>query len=370
MKICTSRIAFVVGCSFVASHASAQSSVTLYGIVDTGFVYTNNQKGNSAFQMASGNVQGSRFGLTGSEDLGHGLKAILKLENGFNVNTGTLGQGGRMFGRQAYVGLSDNKYGALTMGRQYQSVQDTLPYAQIAGISPVVQYASAVYDNDSLNNTYRTNNSVKYTSPWIAGFKATGLYAFSNAAGAFADNREWSAGLSYINGPFRADAAYLLSRQPGSTAGGALASDNYYSLGASYITNVTRNQVYGAGASYQIGIAKLALLYTNSHFNLKTNGAFRFANYEAAVNFTVSPAVNVGIGYIYTLLNTSNSTFTNAHFHQVNFGASYALSKRTNVFYDAIYQRASGANAWIDNLTAPSSGRNQLAVIAGIKHNF
>ena len=88
-----------------AGAAAAQSSVTLYGVIDQGINYTNNSGGNSLVEMASGHVQGSRFGLRGSEDLGGGTKAIFQLENGFSADTGRLGQGGRMFGRQAYVGL-------------------------------------------------------------------------------------------------------------------------------------------------------------------------------------------------------------------------------------------------------------------------
>ena len=71
--------------------------------VDAGIDYTNNVGGHSAWQMASGFAQGSRWGLKGTEDPGGGYSALFQLENGFNVNNGTLAQGGRMFGRQAYV---------------------------------------------------------------------------------------------------------------------------------------------------------------------------------------------------------------------------------------------------------------------------
>ncbi len=74
--------------------------------------------------MSSGNLQGSRWGLRGTEDLGGGLKAIFVLENGFNVFNGTLGQGGDELGRQAYVGLPTTQFGTVTLGRQYDSVVD------------------------------------------------------------------------------------------------------------------------------------------------------------------------------------------------------------------------------------------------------
>src|SRR5689334_13059243 len=101
-----------------AGAAHAQSTVTLYGISDEGFMFNNNAKGKHLYSMASGVMQGSRWGLRGTEDLGGGLKAVFVLENGFDVNTGALKQGGLEFGRQAYVGLSSG-FGTVTLGRQY-----------------------------------------------------------------------------------------------------------------------------------------------------------------------------------------------------------------------------------------------------------
>ncbi len=109
-----------------ATAAHAQSSVTLYGLIDAGLTYTNNQGGSHNFKETSGQVNGSRWGLRGAEDLGGGLKAIFTLENGFSIANGTLGQGGREFGRQAFVGLSSAQFGAVTLGRQYDSVVDYL----------------------------------------------------------------------------------------------------------------------------------------------------------------------------------------------------------------------------------------------------
>src|SRR6201992_3012784 len=96
-----------------APAAHAQSSVTLYGIIDAGLTYTNNQGGSHNFKETSGSINGSRWGMRGSEDLGGGLKAIFTLENGFNITNGTLGQGGREFGRQAFVGLSSDRFGTV-----------------------------------------------------------------------------------------------------------------------------------------------------------------------------------------------------------------------------------------------------------------
>src|SRR4051794_39968709 len=89
----------------VASVAHAQGSVTLYGILNEGVNYINNQGGGSAIGAVKGQTNGSRWGFRGTEDLGGGLKAIFVLENGFDGSAGTLSQGGRLFGRSAWMGL-------------------------------------------------------------------------------------------------------------------------------------------------------------------------------------------------------------------------------------------------------------------------
>jgi Outer membrane protein (porin) len=228
--------------------AGAQSSVTLYGIVDSGVTYTNNQQGHSAWQATAGNESGPRWGMLGTEDLGGGLKANFRLENGFNLENGAAGQGGRMFGRQAWVGMSGDKLGALTLGRQYNTVQDILGSIQIS--NTLVQYSTHPFDNDDINNTFRTNNAVKYVSPTIAGLQTNLMYGFSNATG-FAANNSWSAGVSYTHGPLNAGAAYARMNQPASSAAGAVASDNYFASSAAvfgtHLGAATRQQIWGRG---------------------------------------------------------------------------------------------------------------------------
>ncbi len=97
--------------------AHAQSSVTLYGTLDAGLVYSNNQSGHSNWQQGSGSVSNTYFGLRGSEDLGGGLHAIFTLEDGFNLNNGQFSESSAMFNRQAFVGLKSDQYGALTLER-------------------------------------------------------------------------------------------------------------------------------------------------------------------------------------------------------------------------------------------------------------
>ncbi|MGH8782971.1 porin [Paraburkholderia sp.] len=365
------RTAVAVAIAGSGSHAAwAQSSVTLYGIVDAGLTFTNNQKGEKAYQATQGNVQGSRWGLTGTEDLGGGNKVSFKLEDGFSLETGAAGQGGRMFGRSAWVALTNNRAGTITLGRQYNSVQDYLSNLQINGVGALSQYANAVYDNDDLNNTYRTDNAVKYTTPTFSGFTANAMYAFSNTAGQFANNRAWSIGADYAAGPLRLDAAYSLVDSPATNTAGAAPSDNYFSTSSSIISNVKRNQVWGGGGAYVFGPATVALLYTNSRFDLLTGGSLRFANYEASVRYQLTPATLLSAGYIYTSQNSSSATAANAHYNQLSIGGEYFLSKTTDLYLNGIYQRASGSAAWIEGVGKASSNSGQLATVAGIRHKF
>ena len=108
--------AAVLALGAFAGVAHAQSSVTLYGVADAGLLYTNNVKGDHVYQLSTANS--SRWGLRGSEDLGGGLSAIFTLENGYTIGTGGMSQGGLLFGRKAFVGLSSKTYGTWTAGRQ------------------------------------------------------------------------------------------------------------------------------------------------------------------------------------------------------------------------------------------------------------
>jgi predicted porin len=165
-----------------ASAAHAQSSVTLYGLIDAGISYVNNSKTasghDSLVKYDDGVAQGSRWGLRGTEDLGGGLKALFVLESGFNSGNGTLGQGGALFGRQAFVGLSKDGIGALTFGRQYSFSTDYLGGNYSTGGQTVAgNYAYHINDVDQLTSS-RINNAVKFSSANFAGLTFGGkLYA-------------------------------------------------------------------------------------------------------------------------------------------------------------------------------------------------
>ena len=169
----------------IAGSAHAQTSVTLYGTIDTSLTYVNHADGSKNLwalgNSSDGNLSGSRWGLKGAEDLGGGLKAIFQLESGFNPSTGSSAQGGRLFGRQAYVGLTAEQYGSLTLGRQYDPLIDL-----VQGITEDNYFGSVFAtpgDVDNYDNSFRVNNAVKYTTPVWNGLQAAAMYSFGGIAG-------------------------------------------------------------------------------------------------------------------------------------------------------------------------------------------
>ncbi|WP_341318251.1 porin [Paraburkholderia sp. IMGN_8] len=374
----------------VTGVAHAQSSVTLYGLIDESIQYAHNtvdSKGHNANQvgLAGGNLQGPRFGLKGTEDLGGGLKAIFQLENGFDVNNGKLGQGGKMFGRQAYVGLTGDQWGTVTAGRQYDPVVDL--------VQPLTadNYFGSTFttpgDVDNNDNSSRTNSAIKYTSPVWGGLQFEGMYAFGGVAGQTGSGQTWSGAATYATGPFSVAAGYFRADNASSAtarAGWGGTSDGTFN-----------NQVSGIYATAKsIGIASVALQYVTGPFTAsvrysnaqyKPDAASGFGSTEkynvggAYLGYQATPAMLVGVGYIYT----KASGDTSATYHQVSLGGDYNLSKRTDIYLVGAYQHASGnqriaagsagvvtAGAAIGSYGYNSATSSQEILSLGIRHKF
>jgi predicted porin len=371
-----------------AGVAHAQSSVTLYGIVDAGFVYNNNSQGHKLYSTSSGNVQGSRWGLRGTEDLGGGLKALFVLENGFNVFNGRLGQGGDEFGRQAYVGLS-SQFGTVTLGRQYDSVVDYTGALEV-GSQWGTFYSAHPGDLDNMNNSNRVNNGIKYTSANYSGITFGGLYSLGGVAGQFNRNQIFSGGIGYAQGPLTLGAAYLNVKNPNFSFFGnnATSSATGTNMGGSqvysgYATAKTQ-QVVSAGGAYTFGPATVGATYSNTQFKdlgqtglagaagQTLGGTAKFHNAEANFKYQLTPAMLLGVAYDYT----KGYSVSSQKIHQGVLGVDYFLSKRTDLYADGVYQHSSGTNSAGQTSTAqinglsPSTTSNQVAAIVGIRHKF
>ncbi|WP_322069482.1 porin [Paraburkholderia bannensis] len=378
----------------VANAAHAQSSVTLYGIIDEGFNINTNTGGKHLYSLASGVMQGSRFGFRGSEDLGGGLKALFVLENGFDVNNGKLGQGGLMFGRQAYVGLGSSQFGTVTLGRQYDSVVD-----YVGPLETGDQWGGNISahpgDLDNFNNAYRSNNTVKFTSANYAGLRFGGTYSFGGASGNISQNQIWSIGAGYSNGPLVLGVGYLNARTP-SNIGGLFGNSTSSTTAAAVTTpvysgfvNANTYQVIGAGGAYTVGASTFGVTYSNVSFrNLGANGTtiYRhgtnatFNNVEANFKYQFTPAFLAGAAFDYTdgnSLTLANGTAKDgAKYYQYSLGLDYFLSKRTDVYVLGVFQHASGRDSTgktavaAINTQSASGNDNQLVARLGIRHKF
>jgi len=211
-----------------SSAAVANSSVTLYGILDGGFAHhsTKITQGGESLKTTSfgmrgfnGVRNGNRWGLRGSEDLGDGLKVIFQLESGFDLGNGrslqgTTGGDTRLFGRQAWVGLTSENWGTLTLGRQHTIAVDTVGTRGPFNVG--YQQAGQLFGAFGASVFARMDNAIKYWSPTFAGFKVgLGYSGESNkqtlsGVGTISENSSnWiTAGGSYNNGPISVGVSY------------------------------------------------------------------------------------------------------------------------------------------------------------------
>jgi len=366
-------------CFALACHA--QSSVTLYGVMDTGITYTNNQSGGKTWQLNSGSRGASKWGLKGREDLGNGYAALFTLEGAISSTTGSM-LANRIFGRYADVGLT-GPFGTVTIGRQYDLAID---YAQ--GLSGALRFMGALGthagDNDNLWGSYELDNVIKYATPNIDGFSASALTSLGGVPGDPSRNSAYEFGLGYAGGPLKFGATYMNLRNPAVSLYGATGAPVTGQTFANPITNpvfsgyvsANRMQVASAGALYTIGASTLGAQFSYTGFGdiVHTNstpntGNAHLTNYEVSYLYQFTPFTDAGIAYDWTDAQS-------AHYGQLNFGAQYNLSKATFLYVITAWQHASGTNsvghaavANISTLNA-SSTPNQVAVRVGIRHSF
>ncbi|MFD1561425.1 porin [Paraburkholderia silviterrae] len=376
----------------IAGAAHAQSSVTLYGALDTSIAFFGNQAGKhgsgNTFEMMSGNVSPNLWGLKGTEDLGNGLSAIFKLESGFNIDNGKQGQGQRMFGRTAMVGLNSNTAGTFTLGRQYDPLIDLLQ-----PMTDDVNFGSAFAtpgDMDNYDNSYRTNNSVKYTSPNWAGLQVSAMYAFGGQAGSMGAGQTWALAAAYNHGPFGFGAGYFKANSNSGTAASfdGLNPNTDVNVDSPAITGgfVSANslQIIRAVGNYNYGPVTFGLSYSNVDYaNYQSasgpNSDTKFNTGQAFINYQVTPVALIGFGYNYT---KGHGNGVNASYNQFSLGGDYFLSKRTDIYVLAGYQKASGhtidadtgalvdANASFADFGNDATTNKQAMAMVGIRHHF
>jgi predicted porin len=354
-------IRFSIGATafgLLASTASAQS-VTLYGMIDTGFAYANHVgDGHQTVFKAQDSILGvSAVGIKGSEDLGGGLKTIFNLQMGFNPSSGKMDNpNGGLFDRNAYVGL-DGGFGTVTFGHQWNLNDDWLVGSVFQG-----GYNSGAafkfHEFDAISEYY--NNAVKYVSPTIGGLQFAGFYSFGGVAGDFTRGSVFNLGARYS-----ANALYLAAT---------------YDQESSASTGGAKYKLATAGGRYDFGPVRARLGY--AHANITGAGSFQSimsqpaqsANvYEAGVDFVALPAVTLSGDYLYKQNTTEHN-----HTSEYRLLATYALSKRTTLLANlAFLKNSGGATEAMYNVDSPEPGTygglsnsTQTALTVGIRHAF
>jgi len=338
--------------------ASAQGSVTLYGVIDGGFLYAsktaNGSDPNSGlgkqYSMITGGKNPSVFGFTGSEDLGGGTKAEFKLESGFStVNGGFADCNGNFFGCQAWVAIDNSRWGVVKTGLQFSpfflSVYETDARAFSLFGSGVVNYVDQV-----LGTGIYTANSISYSSPSIAGFEGSALFAFGGDPTSFKSGRQYSASIKYSNGGFLFNAAFF-DGKAGGTANTPV-STNVEFVGKTI------------GAKYRFGDFTVSA----SVVNYNVANSFDAYVFGGGVNYLVTPAVNLSAGAWLTRdRNDSNNRSILG-----SVGVDYFLSKRTLLYaqFAAVNNHGTmNTGASVNGALYGTTGTTFASVI-GIKQNF
>ena len=395
--------------SAIAGVAQAQSSVTVYGILDVGYIGTNGRVSSSATATNGGQAktttnqfgqsaeQTSRLGLKGTEDLGGGSSAFFTAEFYLYPQDQTLSGNttGGLQSRQTFVGLKKNGLGQAAVGLQYTPVFSAVAATDVGQTNNMA--GNVIYpanssgnSNDGANSkgmTVRTSNTLTVASDKFAGFGANAMVTLNNQNKSQVDNTSgvataggntnasgWGLGADYTFNKFYVTAAYQSLKQlttvgnttPIVAANTPAAWDQAQGNGATTVAggafNTTDNQVY-AGATYDFGILKAYAQYINRKVTstATTNYYLKRQAEQIGVRSYLTPTIegwaSAGLGR-YTAFGQGTPT---ANFNGWQLGSNYYLSKRTNLY--AIY----GANN-TSSTTAGSAGANQYSV--GVRHTF
>ncbi|MDQ0140506.1 porin [Cupriavidus necator] len=360
------QYAIGTGLMAMGACAQAQGSVALYGLLSTGVAYVSDAGGHPLFMADSGNLQSPRWGLRGSEDLGQGMRAIFQLESGFSLKNGAAGQNSRLFGRQAYVGLSSSA-GTLTLGRQYDAVPQFLGRIETAG------NAVSVGDIDNAFNSFRVQNAIRYLTPDFGGLKAMAMYGTSDKAGDIANNRAYSFGLDYERDGLKLALAHTTLDNPASqdNAAGAVVGDygTMFKRSLDSGAGVRRQRVTAAGGMYTFGKAQVGLLATDTRLSYADTSDLRINNYHLNFNYQVVHNTYLGAAYLYATGKYSGGQAPK--WQQFTLFVDQFLSKRTDIFLIGRYQRAMGDAPTAAIFGYPAAaGRDQIVVTTGMRHRF
>lgn len=343
MKHSIARHALIAMASALGSTcALAQSSVTIYGIADI-YMQAARVNGDTTARLESGGESGSRLGFRGQEDLGAGLRGIFALETGIGLDNGGVTQGGVMWGRQAYVGLSGNSIGSLTLGRQY-----SLLFSAVDNSDPFSTGLGSAFSSGIVSTLggARMNNSVLYTSPKF-GPVTVGV---QGALGEATTGRQWATNVRVASGPFTLEGVYTSKQAFG-------------------------NQVTGRaallGGTYDLGFMKMF-----GEVQTVKNLTQAVAVDDDRTEIMLGAQVPFGPHRITAGVGTSKvKNVSGSRAKEFSLGYQYAMSKRTDLYVigsaiDNGSATAYTANGATGSAPTPLAGGDVRAVQVGMRHRF
>ncbi|MDP3844217.1 MAG: porin [Oxalobacteraceae bacterium] len=319
----------------IAGVAQAQSSVTVYGVVDVGLAHENNGA-DSVTRLDSGNWSGSRLGFKGTEDLGGGLSAIFTIESGFNADTGAQADAAKLFNRQAFVGLS-GAFGAVKLGRQKNAL-----YANVDTFDPFGNGLAGDSARLFSYNGSRTDNLITYGYA-ANGFRGELQYGLGEVAGNSSASRTAAGFVGYKNGPIDV----VLTHQNIKNA-----------------TDTDSTKMTLLGGNYNFGVVKAFATYAVEK-GVVLNTATPLDQRDALLGLTapVGAAGTLMVSYI----RKTDKAADDADARQIAIGYAHALSKRTTLYtsYGQLRNDDSATYAGV-----PVAGDTDKLFNVGIRHTF
>ncbi|WP_349606158.1 porin [Cupriavidus sp. DF5525] len=355
------RLAGIAVAGFLPLAASA-SSVTMYGVADSFVGYFRNSE-KSVTSLNSGGLAGSRWGMRGEEDLNADLKAAFVLEGGYNMDTGTNAQGGRLFGRRATVGMRSKTYGEISAGRQptpgydFSAIFDPVLMAPGSVAASLTGETSNPWMFNPLNDPARADNALRYNSPSFGGVTVSAAHVFSENAGTPVNRNYDIVTLLYSGNKLQA--GYGFARATGTT---------------NLTPDTSRQLEHAFAASYQ---TPWATLYGTYQLRYRL-GAAHDSAWQVGTTIPVGAAGNLKLGYGARdsgVPDSLPSTTATADVRAWAIGYTYETSKRTTLyaFFKRLDNRGSSKQTIFPpgGLGAPTQLHESVnALGAGIYHRF
>jgi predicted porin len=338
--------------------AAAQSSVTVYGLIDTGVEYVNNAgaNGGSITRLSSGAMNTSRIGFRGSEDLGGGLKAIFQLENGFKLDTGGFdGDANQLFNRQSNVGL-EGSFGRVVAGRSFSTTYDFILPFDPMGYSGQYSWVTSAGATGARKDGMPTgvSNLIKYQGQF-GDFKLGAMYAFGEAAGNNSDSAKYGLGLGYGTGPFTVAATF------DRVNGAALATTGAYDKATS--AHLAGGYQFSEAFKANLGYRYYKKTLASGATDLRSDFFWGGGSYKLTPAFTL-----IGTIYYQNIKNVAAGTDADPIMYSLRL--KYALSKRTDLYASGAYAKARNNQLVGVSRDDVGFGNSQVGVTLGMQHRF